>query len=185
MIDFNLADALQKSNFVKGPYGKRFGRLTVLYNDRKEISASGTTIYFDMCQCDCGAQKAHRREDLKRGVVQSCGCLRKELVAKRAFKHGLNKHPLQSVRQTMIQRCHNPKATGYKWYGAMGVKVCDRWQESLEAFVADVGERPIGMTLDRIDPYGDYEPGNVRWADRATQLANKRKVRAKAKGVDQ
>lgn len=179
IADFDMYDALQKSNYVKGPYGKRFGRLVVLYNDRKEVSKNGTTVYFDMCQCDCGEIKSHRREDVKSGAIKSCGCLRKENGA-RATKHGLSKHPLYQVWQTMIQRCYNKNTHAYPWYGELGVTVCDRWRYSFENFLADMGERPIGLSLDRIDPFGNYEPSNVRWADRETQLANKRKIRALA-----
>lgn len=184
IADFDMYDALQKSNYVKGPYGKRFGRLTVLYNDRKEVSKNGTTVYFDMCQCDCGEIKSHRREDVKSGAIKSCGCLRKEQNGVRATKHGLSKHPIYQVWQTMIQRCYNKNTYAYRWYGELGVTVCDRWRYSFENFLADMGERPVGESLDRIDPFGNYEPGNVRWADRETQLANKRKIRDTAKGKE-
>lgn len=73
----------------------------------------------------------------------------------------------------MRQRCNNPKASGYRYYGARGVKVCPEW-DSYEAFVAAMGERPIGLTLDRIDPFGNYEASNCRWATWETQNQNKR-----------
>ncbi len=73
----------------------------------------------------------------------------------------------------MRQRCGNPRNPGWSWYGAKGVKVCQRW-ESFEAFLEDMGDRPEGLTIDRIDPHGDYEPGNCRWADAETQAQNKR-----------
>jgi hypothetical protein len=72
----------------------------------------------------------------------------------------------------MIGRCERPSDPGFERYGGVGVRVCDRWRESFAAFLADMGERPAGTTLDRIKSPGDYEPGNCRWATRATQSRN-------------
>ena len=74
----------------------------------------------------------------------------------------------------MKQRCLNKKHTSWKWYGEKGVLICDRWLESFENFLKDMGERPEGKTLDRINPYGNYEPSNCRWATRKEQSNNKR-----------
>lgn len=74
----------------------------------------------------------------------------------------------------MKQRCADPAHENYPYYGGSGVIVCDRWVDDFNAFVADMGERPAGMTLDRIDPRGNYEPGNCRWADAFTQNTNRR-----------
>ena len=75
----------------------------------------------------------------------------------------------------MKQRCLNPRNSAYFYYGGRGIKVCDRWNNSFENFLEDLGERPEGMTLDRIDPNGNYEPGNVRYADAKTQNNNQRR----------
>lgn len=74
----------------------------------------------------------------------------------------------------MIRRCENPDATNYEWYGGRGIKVCDRWRHSFEAFLADMGEKPVGKTLERRDTDGDYRPDNCRWATMKEQTRNKR-----------
>jgi len=87
-----------------------------------------------------------------------------------------NKHPLCGTFSKMIDRCHNPRSTAWRWYGGRGIKVCSRWRESFEFFVSDMGPKPSARhSLDRVDRDGDYEPGNVRWATRATQAANRRR----------
>lgn len=86
--------------------------------------------------------------------------------------HLHSKHPLYNAWQAMILRCHDPKNSSFGRYGANGVSVCDRWRENFQNFLADMGNRPEGMTLDRIDPTGNYEPANCRWADIKTQRAN-------------
>lgn len=83
-----------------------------------------------------------------------------------------SKHPMYGGWQQMILRCHDPKNSIYPRYGAVGVRVCQRWRDDFQNFLADMGERPKGMTLDRINPVGNYEPGNCRWADAKTQRNN-------------
>jgi hypothetical protein len=77
----------------------------------------------------------------------------------------------------MIDRCHNPSAPTFASYGGRGIAVCDRWRESFAAFVADMGERPAGTTIDRIDNDRGYEPGNCRWASMAVQSRNRRSTK--------
>lgn len=101
------------------------------------------------------------------------------------YQHKMSYHPLYHTWENMRQRCYNPKHTAYKWYGARGIKVCERWN-NFANFVADVGERPDGMSLDRINPNGNYEPSNVRWATQSGQIRNSRlshKNKTGTKGV--
>lgn len=143
------------------------------------FNARGRSLW--LCECKCGNWRVVREDLLTRGLSNSCGCLAKEISSKRQLKHGKcinNKHNGNSTYVSwkgMKQRCHNKKSEHYHLYGALGVKVCDRWMHSFENFLEDMGERPEGMTLDRINPYGNYEPGNCRWADVITQNNNQRR----------
>lgn len=83
----------------------------------------------------------------------------------------------------MIKRCEVKSNWAYQYYGARGVTVCKRWREDFYSFVADMGERPEGYTLDRIDSYGNYAPDNCRWADRKTQAKNHRLFRTNLSGM--
>jgi hypothetical protein len=83
----------------------------------------------------------------------------------------------------MRQRCNNPNRTEYCNYGGLGIKVCERWENDFWLFVEDMGERPEGYTLDRIDVHGNYEPSNCRWSDRRTQNLNRRNRRINQLGM--
>ena len=145
--------------------GKRFGRLVAMTT----VEGRDPTRKMWLCKCDCGATATVRGSDLRAGDVKSCGCL--------ARKHG---HvgpdvpsPTYHSWQAMRQRCTNPNTVAWKYYGARGIRVCERWQTFVN-FLADMGERPAGKTLDRIDCDGNYEPGNCRWATQAEQIRNRR-----------
>lgn len=157
--------------------GQRFGRWTVIKYHGKDIRGRTTWA----CICDCGEHSVVRRDLLTRGLSKSCGCLSRELKAKRLLKHGYcvnkqnNGNPTYVSWKSMKQRCYNTNADQYPDYGGRGIRVCDRWRYSFENFLADMGERPLGTTIDRINNNGDYEPGNCRWVNLSIQNKNKRK----------
>ena len=97
-------------------------------------------------------------------------------MLKRAKSHGLSNSPTYRIWGGAVQRCTNPRNSAFKYYGGRGIRICERWMK-FENFVADMGERPVGMTLDRIDSDGHYEPGNCRWVSRKGQQRNRRDTR--------
>lgn len=154
--------------------GRRFGKLTVVSRQERSARQDGNHVY--LCQCDCGGTRMTKWKNLTGGATKSCGCLARERVSTDRTGNDIgHDHPLYNTWYSMVRRCHNPKRPEFKKYGAKGVSVCERWRHSAKAFVEDMGPKPSPHhTLDRIDPYGDYEPGNCRWADKFTQPTNKR-----------
>lgn len=121
-------------------------------------------------RCECGTVRDVRVNS----TSLSCGCLRREMFAEIATTHGMSYSPEYRAWRDAIHRCTNPHNSGYHNYGGRGIRVCDRWIESFEAFFADMGPRPDGMSLDRIDVNGNYEASNCRWATWDQQCANRR-----------
>ncbi len=149
--------------------GQRFNRLRVVsYAETRAGRA-----YWD-CRCDCGAMCIVSGKYLRGGRTGSCGCLHRELTGEMMRSHGMSASKTYATWGAMLSRCYNPKQKCYEKYGAKGVTVCERWRASFANFLEDMGERPPGKTLDRRNPFGNYDPGNCRWADAETQSANKR-----------
>jgi hypothetical protein len=153
--------------------GRVFGRLTVV-----GLAANHGGKRAWSCLCSCGSRKDVAIGDLLSGGTRSCGCLRAERARAGRTKHGLSSTPEYAVWQSMKDRCQNERAAAWVNYGGRGVKVCPRWSESFEAFLADMGPRPSPRSqLDRRDNSGDYEPSNCRWATRTVNNRNTRSNR--------
>lgn len=153
--------------------GRRFGRLTVT---EKVERAGRDSNHVYLCHCDCGGTKLAKWKNLTSGGTKSCGCLANERVDKARTGNDIgHNHPLYDTWHMMVRRCYDQKCAGFKKYGAKGVAVCDAWRQSAKAFVDHMGPKPSPHhTLDRNEPFGNYEPGNCRWADKFTQATNKR-----------
>lgn len=151
--------------------GKRFGRLTVLKRTGRD---KGGNVFW-LCQCDCGNIKEIRGMSLKPGGTQSCGCFQKEEMSKTKIKHGHKANGIATKTykawQAIHQRCNNPNSPAYEDYGGRGITVCEQWN-TFENFLEDMGEGPEGLTIDRKDNDGNYEPGNCRWATPKEQNRN-------------
>lgn len=151
--------------------GRKYGRLTVIAFAEKRGSN-----YYWQCRCDCGMKRIVGRVALIKGFTKSCGCFSKENIVARQTTHGKSHTPEHNSWLAMNARCKSPNAKGYENYGGRGIVVCDRWATSFENFYLDMGVRPNGTSLDRIDPDGNYDLLNCRWINHAINCAVKRKT---------
>lgn len=172
-----------RDRFYENLVGKKFGRLTVIR--RLEPEEVQTEQYNWLCRCDCGNEVKASANKLKTGHTKSCGCLKKEFsIGDITRTHGMRHTRLYEIYASMKQRCFDQNADNYKYYGAQGVRICDEWlgKDGFMNFYNwsmsagyDPSKHWTEMTIDRIDPYGDYRPSNCRWTDSKTQALNKRK----------
>lgn len=156
--------------------GDKFSRLKLI----EKIGKCGTSNYRGVFLCDCGQIKELTLCNVKSGKTRSCGCLQKEVAANSPLKkHGMSGSREYSTWTSMMNRCYLETTAKFEIYGGRGISVCDEWHD-FEKFHRDMGSRPEGKTLDRIDSDGNYEPKNCRWADLKTQNRNQRKRKASA-----
>jgi hypothetical protein len=156
----------------------KYNRLTVLSKEPSIKDKWGTRTVVK-CECECGNIKNYRLSDLKSGKTKSCGCLHKQIITVHNDGTNTRKHYyIYQLWKAIIKRCYNKNNHAYKHYGQRGITMYKLWINDYNSFkqwiITNLGERPINYSIDRIDVNGNYEPGNLRWADKKTQTHNRR-----------
>lgn len=157
--------------------GQTFGHLLVVERAENKIFSTGKSVVQWRCLCECGNETLVTVANITSGHTTSCGCLTAKRCGETFRTHGLTDTRAYRTWQNMKSRCYRSRTASFKYYGAIGIRVCDRWKNSFEAFLEDMGHPPDGHSLERNDPTKDYEPSNCRWATALEQSRNRRGVR--------